>query len=549
MTQNMIDWQRITDDITALALPGSAINLQSIELVNDNTSTLADDVILVGGLGGVFRRRAVEVAGPKWSEYGRGLPNALVTDMEYDQRSDTLLAGTFGRSTWILKGVSSSIALESQLQVVGTQGADAIRLVRNANNPSLLDVFFNNSTTTPSLTTQLSVLQKIQVTGLGGQDVLEIQSTNGVVSVQKGIDFVGGSNDQALDRLIIRNTTDTQNGAGLLTAGAIASTLTGPLTYSGIEAVSIFLGSGSNDFDASLATVPVTFIGGPGTDFLVGGMGNDTFDSRDGVSGNDRLFGGPGNDTAIMDPGDFFNGGPDQDGIHFFGTSGNDQIRISRQVGPDGAQVLVEQKKQVQVFNYLEGETISVFAGAGNDQVTIDASVTTWRAELFGEQGNDRLNGGPLDDLLNGGPGNDHLDGGPGDNILIGGGGKDVLKNGHASSAAQPAVAAASAATGTSTNSNAVRLVQAPVQLDTRSHQLNLKPIDLNRSSLARFFQQPTDKCAPHSHATLLEAKRFTVGFDDELLGAIMSGSLSNDGRSITETMDVAFATYDNHMM
>jgi hypothetical protein len=35
-----------------------------------------------------------------------------------------------------------------------------------------------------------------------------------------------------------------------------------------------------------------------------------------------------------------------------------------------------------RLFNYVEGETISVFAGAGNDHVTVDASVTTWRAEL-----------------------------------------------------------------------------------------------------------------------------------------------------------------------
>src|SRR4051812_22439851 len=190
--------------------------------------------------------------------------------------------------------------------------------------------------------------------------------------------------------------------------------------------------------------MPVTLVGGPGADTLRGGMGDDILDSRDGIAGNDSLFGGPGNDTAMMDAGDFFNGGPDQDGIHFFGTPGNDQILISRQVGPNGAQVVVDQKKQVQVFNYVEGETIRVFAGAGNDHVTVDASVTTWRAELFGEQGNDQLIGGPLNDLLDGGPGNDHLDGRAGDNVLIGGGGKDVLKNGHA-----PLAAAASGASST----------------------------------------------------------------------------------------------------
>ncbi|MEX2309161.1 MAG: hypothetical protein WD738_16295 [Pirellulales bacterium] len=548
MTQNRMDWVRITDNLSALALPGSGIDLQSIELVNDDTPSLTDDVILAGGLGGVFRRSAAAIVGPKWSEYGRGLPNTLVMDMEYDQRSNTLLVGTLGRSAWVLPNVRSTIGLESRLQVTGTAGLDTIRLVRNANNPSLLDVFFNNTSATPSLTTQLSVLQKIQVTGLGGPDILEIQSTNGIVTVQNGIDFVGGSTDQTLDRLVLRNTTDTANRAGQFTAVGITSSLTGPLTFSGIEAVSIFFGSGSDFFDATAATIPVTLIGGPGIDSLRGGMGDDTLDGRDGA-GNDSLFGGPGNDTALMDPGDFFNGGPDQDGIHFFGTPGNDHIRISRQVGPNGAQALFEQKKQVQVFNYVEGETISVFAGAGNDHVTVDASVTTWRAELFGQQGNDRLYGGPLNDLLDGGPGNDFLDGGAGDNVLIGGGGHDRLQNGHAPLVAQAAAgvpSVASAFAGTSTNSNSARLVQVPVQLDRRSRQLDLNRIDLNRAALARYLQQLADKNTPSSRAILLEANKLTAGLDDELLDALMSGLLSKDDGSITGTMDVAFATYDN---
>jgi Ca2+-binding RTX toxin-like protein len=345
MTQNMIDWARITDDLNAIALPGSGINLRTIELVNDDTPDPQDDVILVGGLGGVFRRRAVAVAGFKWSEYVSGLPNALVTDMEYDQRSDTLLVGTFGRSAWTLPKVRSTIALESRMQVDGTTGADTIRLVRNGNNPSLLDVFLNNSTTTPSLTVQLSVLQRIQVNGLGGPDILEIQSTNGIVSVQNGIEFLGG-NDQSLDTLLLRNTTDTLSAVGQFIPGGIKSSLTGLLAFSGVEAVTIFFGSGSDNFDGSAASIPITLIGGAGADILTGGLKNDTFDSRDGISGNDSLFGGLGNDTAMMDPGDFFNGGPDQDGIFFFGTSGNDHIRISRQVGPNGAQVLVEQKSR-----------------------------------------------------------------------------------------------------------------------------------------------------------------------------------------------------------
>ncbi len=89
MTQNMFDWQPITDDLAGLTLPGSELNLRSIALVNDDTTSITDDVILVGGLGGVFRRKVAAPAGPKWSEYGQRLPNTLVSDIEYDAQQHT----------------------------------------------------------------------------------------------------------------------------------------------------------------------------------------------------------------------------------------------------------------------------------------------------------------------------------------------------------------------------------------------------------------------------------------------------------------------------
>ena len=341
MTVNGMDWTRITDDLLKLALPGSNVDLQSIELVNDDTPDFQDDVILVGGLGGVFRRRAVAVAGPKWSEYGAGLPNVLVTDMEYDRPSDTLLVGTFGRGAWSVPQVRSTIGLESRLQIDGTAGADAIRLVRKASNPSLLDVFFNNRTSTPSLTAQLSVVQRIQINGAGGPDVLEIQSSGGIVSVQNGIDFLGG-NDQFPDTLVLRNTTDTQNTTGEFVGGGIKSPLTGPLTFSGVEAISIFFGSGSDSFNGSATSIPFKLVGGPGIDILTGGMGGDTFDSRDGL-GNDVLFGGPGNDVAAIDAGDFFDGGPNQLPSADFEMDGDvdgaDFLAWQRGVGASGPNV------------------------------------------------------------------------------------------------------------------------------------------------------------------------------------------------------------------
>src|SRR6185436_10056083 len=105
-----------------------------------------------------------------------------------------------------------------------------------------------------------------------------------------------------------------------------------------------------------------------------------------------KIIEGPSNDVvtfqfATSPPRFNFNLSLDggTDGVVFQGTNKNDRIHISRQVGPDGAEVVAQINGQTIVGGYQGGETISVFAGAGNDHVTVDSSVTTWRTELYGE--------------------------------------------------------------------------------------------------------------------------------------------------------------------
>jgi len=70
---------------------------------------------------------------------------------------------------------------------------------------------------------------------------------------------------------------------------------------------------------------------------------------------------------------------------------------------------------------------VQVFAGDGNDVVQHVGSLD---AELYGEDGNDRLTGGNGNDLLTGSDGNDTLVGGSGNDTLWGGAGRDYLTSG-----------------------------------------------------------------------------------------------------------------------
>lgn len=110
------------------------------------------------------------------------------------------------------------------------------------------------------------------------------------------------------------------------------------------------------------------------------------------------------------------------------GTTGNDQITLQQtadglMVGNTGGWTVT------QTGTYKK---IKIDAGAGNDTVTIDASVTT-NCDVLGNAGNDTLLGGAGDDTLNGGLGNDSLNGNDGDDILVsvGGGVMDKVTGGN----------------------------------------------------------------------------------------------------------------------
>lgn len=220
------------------------------------------------------------------------------------------------------------------------------------------------------------------------------------------------------------------------------------------------------------------------------------------------------------------------DGIVFEGTERSDRIHISRRVGPEGPEVVAGINGQTIIGGYAGGETIRVLAGAGNDHVSVDESVTTWRAELFGEQGNDRLFGGPLDDLLDGGLGNDFLDGGAGDNVLIGGGGHDKLQNGHVPLIAQAAIGGpgiAPAAAGTSINSFSVSLHPLPAQSGSRGSELDLGHSVLPVAALDKFFEQLGSKNTRRWPKVGLETYLLTHQSDDEQLDTLESHLLVHE--------------------
>ena len=220
--------------ITATDITGnlSDPSLHSVQVIR-STLTASGRVLVVGGQGGVYRTLTPTSNAPAWTEFGAGLPNAAVADITYgipDPDGDVLVAGTYGRGAWAIQGVSANLGREAVLKIDGLVNVtnplipsnDVVTLSRVAANPLLaLAVITSTTGGVPpqALVFQLSTIDRIEVNGLDGNDVLIVDSTNGPISVPGGIRFDGGTGTNTLALLGGTVTQDTyavgnQSGAG-----------------------------------------------------------------------------------------------------------------------------------------------------------------------------------------------------------------------------------------------------------------------------------------------------------------------------------------------
>ena len=298
-------------------------------------------------------------------------------------------------------------------------------------------------------TDAISGLERANIVMLAGNNAVFLGEFGGQATVIGGTGndrIAGGKNNDILDggagfdvlRVITDNATLSLTNTQMVAEGLDL--------HSNFEAAELDGDGSAQNFNATGFNGRTTMRGGAGNDTLQGGTNVDVLfgdagnDRLEGNNGNDQLTGGPGadtllggngNDAADSDLNDFIDLGAGEDGFVVQGTSGNDTILIRREEDANGPVAVVTINGQEVRFNYLDGETVTVFASGGNDRVEMDASAGAfWKALFFGEDGNDTLIGGAQDDFLNGGAGADSLDGGAGNDTLIGWTGRDTIVGG-----------------------------------------------------------------------------------------------------------------------
>jgi Ca2+-binding RTX toxin-like protein len=263
------------------------------------------------------------------------------------------------------------------LTVIGDALDNTIAVSRDAAGTILVNggaVPVSGGTPTVANTTAIKVL------GLGGNDTLSLDQTNGALP------------------------------AAHLYGGAGNDTLTGG------AANDFLFGEAGND----------TLFGNGGFDFLFGGNDNDTLTGGDA---DDQVFGQSGNDRMIWNPGD------DTD-LNEGGT-GDDTVEVN---GGGGAEVFTVTANGTRVrFDRLDpapfsidigtSENLVLNANGGHDRFSATGNLAALiKITVDGGTGDDTILGSNGIDLLRGGDGDDFIDGQQGNDLALMGAGDDVFQ-------------------------------------------------------------------------------------------------------------------------
>jgi len=282
------------------------------------------------------------------------------------------------------------------LTVVGDNNANAVTVSRNAAGALLVN---NGAVTIAGAAATVANTTLINVSGLGGNDNVALDETNGVLPKAS---LSGGS------------------GNDTLTGGAGADTLKGD------EGNDSLLGKGGND----------TLFGGGGNDTLLGNVGTD---QAFGEAGNDLMIWNPGEGSDLNEGGGGIdivevNGG---DAAEAFSADGVGNRVLFQRIDPGPFTIDIGTSEKLLVN--AKGGNDSFFGGTGLGALTaVVVDGGTGDDSLIGTSGADTLIGGDGADFIDGnagidvgllGTGNDvfRWDPGDGSDVVEGGAGSDLL--------------------------------------------------------------------------------------------------------------------------
>lgn len=179
-------------------------------------------------------------------------------------------------------------------------------------------------------------------------------------------------------------------------------------------------GEGPNDDIIEAGAGNDTVLAGEGDDDVYGEAGDDTLA---GEAGTNVLYGGTGDDTFIGGDGaDSFAGGAGQDNLDYSDSDAavNVNLTTGAMSGGDADNDTIIQG----IDGVIGSEYDDTLVGFDNEGT---APADTYTNELFGNGGEDHIEGRDGNDLLDGGADDDTILGGGGDDTIFGGSGNDTI--------------------------------------------------------------------------------------------------------------------------
>ena len=239
-------------------------------------------VLLAGGAGGVYRY-VPSIVDPTtatggWTEFGAGLPNAVVSSLVVN--GNRLIAGTLGRGVWEIPDISPTIRAAAVVTVQGTDGDDTFTF--GGSGGSSGTVFLSDGQGS-SLFVSRNTGATFSFVGGKGADTLTVGTSGqpgGDLQFLSGrvvVDLGNNPGDTLIvsnqGRAVPTNVTVTSNtvGAGgadnLFAPGAV-------LVYSGLSQGTLRIDLGTQVVSGNLVNVQST---SAGTTQLLGTNGADAF--------------------------------------------------------------------------------------------------------------------------------------------------------------------------------------------------------------------------------------------------------------------------------
>ena len=218
---------------------------------------------------------------------------------------------------------------------------------------------------------------------------------NGVVDGTAGADLIDSSYVEAIND----GSDRIDNGDGTSSA---ATGWQDDVVQAGAGNDTVFSGAGNDSVD-----------GGDGDDSLIGGAGDDT------------LLGGIGADTLVGGAGaDFMSGNQGLDYLDYSASSAGVNVNLTTNVGSGGDAAGDSYQGVDGIIGSAFDDTLTGYDGFSTDPLDPYTNV------IYGNAGNDYIDGRDGDDSLYGGADNDTVVGGGGNDLMTGDAGNDLLDGG-----------------------------------------------------------------------------------------------------------------------